>query len=333
MRRRSAWTSSRSDRSTSPRGRRRSLRGRRAAAAAHAARAPRARRRSWPCGRARSRSSRPSAAACPSRSTSSMSPKAPRTRSADGTAGSAPLGSRATGRTFRLGRGGEHRSGSGSKSDVMDATVLPVPLRRPRPSLARASRARVIAAPQVAHRDDHTGRCPAPPGIRRTASTRTRSSTRPSRPRSAVTRRRRRSGSVTRCSATGSSTSGWRRSRALVAMASSPDTLVAVCMERSIEMVVALHAILRAGGAYVPLDPEYPDDRVAFMLDDLDDPILLTQEHLAGRFACRGAGRPHRPPPHRDDRAGDSRAAPGVSRRPRLRPSTRPARRVDPRAP
>ena len=48
-------------------------------------------------------------------------------------------------------------------------------------------------------------------------------------------------------------------------------SLVAVCMERSIEMVVALHAILRVGGAYVPIDPEYPDERIAFMLDDIDD--------------------------------------------------------------
>ena len=63
--------------------------------------------------------------------------------------------------------------------------------------------------------------------------------------------------------------------------------LVAVCMDRSVEMVVALHAILRAGGAYVPIDPEYPDDRIAFMLDDLGEPLLLTQRGLAARFADR----------------------------------------------
>ena len=59
---------------------------------------------------------------------------------------------------------------------------------------------------------------------------------------------------------------------------------VAVCMERSIEMVVALHAILRSGGAYVPIDPEYPDDRISLMLDDLDEPILLTQRRLSERL-------------------------------------------------
>jgi len=47
-----------------------------------------------------------------------------------------------------------------------------------------------------------------------------------------------------------------------------PDALVAVCLERSIEMVVGLFAILKAGGAYVPLDPSYPQERLAHMLAD-----------------------------------------------------------------
>ncbi|MEG6660721.1 AMP-binding protein, partial [Pseudomonas aeruginosa] len=46
------------------------------------------------------------------------------------------------------------------------------------------------------------------------------------------------------------------------------DRLVGVAMESSIEMVVALMAILNAGGDYVPLDPEYPEERQAYMLDD-----------------------------------------------------------------
>jgi amino acid adenylation domain-containing protein len=70
----------------------------------------------------------------------------------------------------------------------------------------------------------------------------------------------------------------------LVDLGVAPGTLVAVCMERSVEMVVALHAILRSGCAYVPIDPEYPDERIAMMLDDLDQPILLTQRRLLGRF-------------------------------------------------
>ncbi|MDQ1449081.1 MAG: hypothetical protein QOC79_2052, partial [Actinomycetota bacterium] len=53
-------------------------------------------------------------------------------------------------------------------------------------------------------------------------------------------------------------------------------TLVAVCMERSADMVVALLAILRAGAAYLPLDPEYPAHRLAYMLDDARPQALVT---------------------------------------------------------
>ena len=59
-----------------------------------------------------------------------------------------------------------------------------------------------------------------------------------------------------------------------------PDTLVGICMERSLEMVIGLLGILKAGGAYVPLDPTYPVDRFKFMLEDAGVKILLTQEKL-----------------------------------------------------
>jgi amino acid adenylation domain-containing protein len=71
----------------------------------------------------------------------------------------------------------------------------------------------------------------------------------------------------------------------LRALGAGPGTLTAVCMERSLEMVVALYATLKAGSAYVPIDPEYPAERVAFMLADTDAPILLTQSALTERFA------------------------------------------------
>ena len=57
-----------------------------------------------------------------------------------------------------------------------------------------------------------------------------------------------------------------------------PETLVGVCIERSLEMVVALLAVLKAGGAYVPLDPSYPTDRLAFMLEDSELTILVTEQ-------------------------------------------------------
>ena len=57
-----------------------------------------------------------------------------------------------------------------------------------------------------------------------------------------------------------------------------PETLVGVCIERSLEMVIALLGVLKAGGAYIPLDPSYPADRLAFMIEDSQLPILLTEQ-------------------------------------------------------
>jgi hypothetical protein len=56
--------------------------------------------------------------------------------------------------------------------------------------------------------------------------------------------------------------------RHLIALGAGAETLVGICMERSLEMVVGLLGILKAGGAYVPLDPTYPQQRLAFMLED-----------------------------------------------------------------
>jgi amino acid adenylation domain-containing protein len=63
-----------------------------------------------------------------------------------------------------------------------------------------------------------------------------------------------------------------------------PDALVAICMERGIEMIVALLGVLKAGGAYVPLDPEYPIDRLRFVLEDCAPAVLLTQTSLLSLF-------------------------------------------------
>ena len=56
-----------------------------------------------------------------------------------------------------------------------------------------------------------------------------------------------------------------------------PEVLVVVCMERSLELIVAMLGILKAGGAYVPLDPSYPQQRLAFVLQQTAAPVLLTQ--------------------------------------------------------
>lgn len=58
------------------------------------------------------------------------------------------------------------------------------------------------------------------------------------------------------------------------------DSRVALCIERSTQMVIALLAILKAGGAYVPLDPGYPAERLAYMLEDSKPDVLISQEGL-----------------------------------------------------
>ena len=60
------------------------------------------------------------------------------------------------------------------------------------------------------------------------------------------------------------------------------NVLVGVCMDRGIDMVAAVLAVMKAGGAYVPLDPSFPRDRLAFMLTDSRAPVLLTQLALVG---------------------------------------------------
>jgi amino acid adenylation domain-containing protein len=63
-----------------------------------------------------------------------------------------------------------------------------------------------------------------------------------------------------------------------------PESLVAICMERSLEMIVGQLGVLKAGAAYVPLDPAYPEQRLAFMIDDAQAKVLLTKQGLRGRL-------------------------------------------------
>ncbi len=63
-----------------------------------------------------------------------------------------------------------------------------------------------------------------------------------------------------------------------------PDVNVGVALERSPQMLVALLAVLKAGGAYVPLDPHYPDERLAYMMEDSGIRLLLTQPSLQARL-------------------------------------------------
>ncbi|WP_165742232.1 non-ribosomal peptide synthetase [Candidatus Thiosymbion oneisti] len=66
----------------------------------------------------------------------------------------------------------------------------------------------------------------------------------------------------------------------LMGLGVGAETLVGICVERSLEMIIGLLGILKAGGAYVPLDPEYPEGRLQFMLEDSGIKVLLSQSSL-----------------------------------------------------
>jgi non-ribosomal peptide synthetase component F len=95
----------------------------------------------------------------------------------------------------------------------------------------------------------------------------------------------------------------------LRSLGAGPGTLVALCLERSSQLLVGALGVLKSGAAYVPLDPTYPTERLAFMLNDSQVPTLLTHRHVSralpsGRWqildldldADRIAGYPADPP-------------------------------------
>lgn len=72
---------------------------------------------------------------------------------------------------------------------------------------------------------------------------------------------------------------------ALTEIGVQPGSCCALFMERSVEMVIALLAVLKCGAAYLPLDPEWPPQRLAFILTDADTRLVLTQEKFTRHFA------------------------------------------------
>jgi amino acid adenylation domain-containing protein len=79
-----------------------------------------------------------------------------------------------------------------------------------------------------------------------------------------------------------------RLARRLRRLGVGPEVPVALCLERSLDLVVGILGILKAGGAYVPLDPSYPRDRLSSLAADalagVESPVLVTQQRLAGLF-------------------------------------------------
>ena len=76
----------------------------------------------------------------------------------------------------------------------------------------------------------------------------------------------------------------------LRALGVGPETVVGLCVERSLEMLVGLVGILKAGGAYLPLDPSYPPERLAYMVEDAHASVLVTHSALLDRLPAGGAG-------------------------------------------
>jgi amino acid adenylation domain-containing protein/thioester reductase-like protein len=72
--------------------------------------------------------------------------------------------------------------------------------------------------------------------------------------------------------------------QALKKLGVGPEVLVGVCIERSPEVIVAFLAVLKAGGAYIPLDPVYPTERLAFMIEDSQMSVLLSQQSFLNVF-------------------------------------------------
>lgn len=70
----------------------------------------------------------------------------------------------------------------------------------------------------------------------------------------------------------------------LIAQGVGAETMVPIMMERSLEMVIAINAVLKAGGAYLPLDPEHPLDRVEYILEEADAKLVLIQTRFSGNL-------------------------------------------------
>lgn len=71
---------------------------------------------------------------------------------------------------------------------------------------------------------------------------------------------------------------------ALADRGARPGSIVGLCLERSVDLVVGMLAILRTGAAYLPLDPEYPAERIAYMISDGSVPLVLTRPETAARL-------------------------------------------------
>ena len=77
--------------------------------------------------------------------------------------------------------------------------------------------------------------------------------------------------------------------RHLIGLGVGPGARVGICMERALELVVGILGTFKAGAAYVPLDPTHPRDRLAFLIEDMRAPVLLTLDRFAADIPSAGA--------------------------------------------
>ncbi len=82
-----------------------------------------------------------------------------------------------------------------------------------------------------------------------------------------------------------------RLARVLVKRGVGPERLVGLALPRSVDMVVAVLAVLKAGGAFLPIDTDYPGERIAFMLQDAEPVCVLTTGEVASGLPVWDAGR------------------------------------------
>ena len=73
----------------------------------------------------------------------------------------------------------------------------------------------------------------------------------------------------------------------LIKLGIGPNRIVGLMVNRSLEMIIGILAILKAGGCYLPIDPDYPPERIQYMLDDSKSPLILTQKHLNTTFSMK----------------------------------------------
>lgn len=72
----------------------------------------------------------------------------------------------------------------------------------------------------------------------------------------------------------------------LIKQGIGPESIVGICVNRSLDMIVSLLGVLKAGGAYLPLDPTYPAERIAYMIEDAQPEMILTQEAISGQLSA-----------------------------------------------